>query len=203
MIKTAKHREKILVMLLKDMGIKKTVSSIAHEIGLSRVGAWKILKKMEAEGIIAISRVGAGDTSALFIELNWVCPILEKTLSLALMEDAIRNPRWMDTFKELQPKADFLLLYGSAISSPREANDIDILCISGGRQKILEIDRIISKIQKTQLRKIHALCLTPRELASELSKPNMPYVDALKKGIVLFGQDEFVAFMRGVWRHGR
>ncbi len=55
-------------------------------------------------------------------------------------------------------------------------------------------------IQKTQLKKIHALNFTQAELKQELEKPNKAFVDAVAKGIVLFGQERFIKFIRGLRR---
>ena len=37
-----------------------------------------------------------------------------------------------------------------------------------------------------------------KELADELRKLNPAFVNAIKNGVVLFGQDQFIRFMRGL-----
>ena len=118
---------RILKVLLKDISIKHTITSMSKEVGLTRVGAWKVLKKLEEEKLIILSSVGTGKTSAYNINLNWNNPILEKMLVLALTEEALKNQRWMGNFSELENKVYFLIIYGSIIRSPKEASDIDIL----------------------------------------------------------------------------
>ena len=48
-METTKPNTKILKILLKEFTIKPTITFLAKEIDMSRVGTWKILKKLEAE----------------------------------------------------------------------------------------------------------------------------------------------------------
>ena len=198
-METAKPNTKILKILLKELAIKPTITLLAKEISMSRVGTWKILKKLEAEKLVILSPVGAGKTSTFSISLNWENPIVEKSLSLALTQDALKNQRWLSNFAELEDKVDFLLIYGSIVHSPKEANDIDILGITN-ENKFLEIEESIKRIQKTQIKKIHSLNFTQAEFKGELEKPNKIFIDAIKKGIILFGQEKFVKLIRSIQR---
>ena len=194
-METTKPNIKILKTLLKEITINPTITFLAKEIGMSRVGTWKILKKLEAEKLIILSPIGEGKTSANSISLNWENPIVEKTLSLALTQDALNNQRWLSNFAELEDNVDFLLIYGSIIHSPKEANDIDVLEVTN-KNKFLEIEESIKKIQKVQIKKIHAINFTQEEFKEELEKPNKVFIDAMKKGVILFGQEKFIKFMK-------
>src|SRR3989339_133804 len=194
---TTKPNIKILKILLKELTINPTITFLAKEIGMSRVGTWKILKKLEAEKLVLISPIGAGKTSTFSISLNWENPIVEKSLSLALTQDALKNQRWLSNFTELEDKVDFLLIYGSIVHSPKEANDIDILGVTN-KNKFLEIEESIKKMQKTQIKKIHAINFTHAEFKGELEKPNKIFIDAIKNGIILFGQEKFIKLIRSL-----
>ena len=197
-MKKEKPNSKILKILLKDFTISPTITSLSKEARLSRVGIWKLLKKMQSEKLIILSKIGSGKTSTYSIRLNWNNPLLERTLALYLAEDALKNQRWLINFAELENKADFLILYGSIINSPKEANDIDILSVTSNKNKFLEIEEAILNIQKTQIKKIHAISSTPAEFKQELEKPNNAFIDAVKKGIILFGQEKFIKFIKSV-----
>ncbi len=199
-METDKSSTKILKILLKDFMIKPTVTSLAKETGMSRVGVWKVLKKMESEKSVILSPVGTGKTSACAALINWSNPIVEKKLALALTEDALKNQRWVNSFIGLEDKVDFLMIYGSILNSPLEANDIDILGVVSNRKNFVEIEETFTRIQKTQYKKIHALNFTRIEFRQELEKPNKAFVDAIKKGVILFGQENFIKFARGVSR---
>ena len=184
----------ILKILLKEFFIEHTITSLSKEAKLSRVGTWKILKKLEKENLILLSQLGKGKTSINKVTLNWNNLVLEKTLALILAEEAVKNNRWINAFKDLENKVDFLIIYGSIIYSSKEANDIDVIEITN---KFLEVEKIITKIQKTQMKKIHAINMTQKEFREELQKNNA-FMDAVKKGIILFGQEKFIKFMKGI-----
>lgn len=190
-----KTATKILKILLKDIAVH-TITSLAKETGMSRVGIWKVLKKLEKESIIFLSQVGKGKTSTYIVKLNWDSPVIEKKLSLILTEDATKQERWINNFTNLENKVNFIILYGSILNFPKEANDIDIICVTN-KKNLGNINDIIFKIQQTQIKKIHAINFTPEEFKKELEKPNRAFIDAVKKGIIIFGQDNFIKFIRG------
>ncbi len=197
---TTDPKKRALLVLLKDLSTRHTVTSLAKELKLTRVGTWKILKKLEYNALIKFSHVGMGKTSTGLISLNWDNILVEKMLSLYLTEEALAHKRWMHTFAELEKMTDFLILYGSVLYSPREARDIDVIGIVSGGNRFVSADNIVNKIQKIEMKKIHAIMFGQKELLNELKKQNKAFIDALKKGIVLFGQEEYISFMKQVHR---
>lgn len=196
-METTLIQRKILKMLAKDFRARHSVTSLAKEIGMSRVGIWKVLKKMQLNKLVILSPVGSGKTSIYIADLNWENFLALKNLEFALAEDAFSYKKWLSIFSELKDKTEFLILYGSILHSSNEANDIDILGIAN-KDKFIELDKAVNKIQKTSIKKIHALNFTPNELKKELTKPNKVFIDAIKKGIILFGQEEFINFIKEV-----
>lgn len=187
--------QKVLNTLIKDFSAVHTATSLAQQLKMSRWGVWKIIKKLEKEEIIIIRPTGKGRTSTQTIHLNWNNKLTEKTIALNLVQEASFHKRWSFNFAEIEKEADFLLLYGSIIHSPKTAGDIDILTIAK-EKKLSKINQLIFTIQKTQEKKIHAHNFTNQEFAKELQKSNKVFLDALKNGIVLFGQDKFIDFMK-------
>ncbi|MEK6967583.1 MAG: HTH domain-containing protein [Nanoarchaeota archaeon] len=196
-METANNEQKILIALLKSVNKSQTVTSIAQELQISRVGAWKLLKRLEAENILLLAPIGSGKTNAFTISLNWDNSLTQKHLELALCIEAEKQQRWKDSFASLGKSADFMVLYGSITHSPKEANDIDILVVAPVKQHA-DIDKKMLTVQKTQLKKIHGIIFTETELKLELLKPNSAFVDALTKGIVLAGQENFIKFVKSL-----
>ena len=189
--------QKILMKMLKDFSVSHTVTSLAEETGLSRVGTWKALKKLEAEKLIRLTPAGSGKTCTYIVELNWTNILTEKNLELLLIEEAQDNQRWVDNFKELEKSIDFLILFGSILHSPKEADDIDILIVAD-KKDLLKAGETITRIQKTQIKKIHSTNLTEAEFKKEMGKQNRILMDAIKKGAVLFGQGRFIKTIKGM-----
>lgn len=186
--------QKILILLVKDFSAVHTATSLAQQLKISRWGVWKIIKKLQQEEIIIVKPTGKGKTSTQTVHLNWDS-LTKKSLSLALAQEATFYKRWSFNFAELEPEVDFLLLYGSIIHSPQTAADIDIVSVAK-EKKLSAVSKCIFTIQKTQEKKIHSHNFTAKEFVQELQKPNKVFLDALKKGVVLFGQEKFVEFMR-------
>jgi len=196
-METANNEQKILIALLKGLNKRQTVTYMAQELQITRVGTWKLLKKLEAEKLLLLSPIGSGKTSAFTIALNWENNLTQKHLELALCIEAEKQLRWKDSFASLGKSASFMILYGSIIHSPKEANDIDILVVAPSK-KHASIEKAILTIQKTQLKKIHLIAFTEAELEQELLESNPAFIDALKKGAVLSGQENFIKFVRGL-----
>ena len=72
--------KKILKILLKEFSVDHTITSLSKEAGLSRVGTWKILKRLEKENLIILSQIGTGKTSINRISLNWNNLVLKRPL---------------------------------------------------------------------------------------------------------------------------
>ena len=158
------------------------------------------MKKLEREKLIILTQIGKGKTSTSSIKLNWENPILEKRLSLILTEEALNHQRWLSNFEELNDKSEFTILYGSILTFPKEVNDIDILEVVSNKKNFLKIEEIIQKYQKSQIKKIHSESYTKTEFKEELKKPNKIFIDAIKKGVVLFGQENFIKFVSDIGR---
>ena len=190
---TMSKAQELMAVILRGFG-SHTATSLSKELRMSRWGVWKILKKLEKDRLIEIEPIGAGKTSTSIIKLNWGNVLAEKTLALSLTQEALKYKRWMHDFSNLQQEADFLILYGSILYN-KEANDIDIIGVAK-EKKLTKINDIIFKIQETQNKKIHSINSTQKEFEQELKKPNKAYLNAIRKGIILFGQENFIRFMK-------
>jgi len=191
---TSINTKYVLLSLFRDLYVIHTITSLAKKLKMSRVGIWKILKKLQSEDYIKLNSVGEGKTNAYIINLNWENIVIEKLLVTYLTEEAVKQIRWRKNFKDLEKEVDFLILYGSILYS-KQAKDIDLIIVCR-KNKFIKIQSIVNGIQKIQLKKIHNLNFTEIEFKEELKKK--PFMDAIGKGVVLFGQDKFVKFLEGV-----
>jgi len=196
-METQNTTNKILMMLLKEPLMEHTATSLSKILSITRQGIWKTLNKLSYEKLVSLRSVADTKKSAMNIKLNWENPVTAKTLSLLLTKESLDYERWKFNFAELENNVKFLILFGSILINPKEAKDIDVFAIVD-KKNFKAIDEKILKIQTTQLKKIHLIDLTESEFSQELKRPNKAYVDALKKGIILFGQENFIKFIRGL-----
>jgi len=189
--------KKVMLLLLKDFSNTHTITSIANELELSRVGAWKILKRLESEQYIKLEPVGSGKTSTYTVKMNWDNLLVKKSLALYLTKEALEQRRWRANFAELEECVDFVIMYGSIIQSPKQAKDIDIVGVAE-KKGFVKIQSSLDKVQKTLDKKIHVINFTESEFKKELQKPNKAFIDTVRRGVILFGQENFVEFMKKV-----
>lgn len=194
-----KTSNRILLILLKEPFAKHTITSLAGKLEITRQGVWKSIDKLIKQKLITVETLNISKTSTAIVKINWSYPLTEKTLSLMMTQESLTYERWVDDFKDLKSQIQFLVLFGSILHSPKTANDIDILAVVEDRSNFKDLDESIRKIQITQLKKIHCIEFTESELKSELGRPNKAYLDALKKGVILYGQDQFIKFIKDVY----
>jgi predicted nucleotidyltransferase/DNA-binding phage protein len=196
-METQNTAEKILAKLIKEPFAEHTATSLAKAFSITRQGLWKTLSKLSKRGFISLESIANIKKSAVNISVQ-LNPISIKMLSLILTKEAMNNQKWISNFAELEDKVGFLILFGSVLNTPKEAKDIDLIAVLDNKNKFKQVDEIISKIQKTQAKRIHLIDLTKEEFKEELKKQNKAYIDALKKGVILFGQDNFIEFIRSL-----
>jgi len=186
--------KKLTLLLLKDFSRTHTITSLAKEMDMSRVGIWKILKQLESKKIIKLKRIGSGKTSTSIITINFDNILTKKSLALYLTEESLSQERWRTNFSDLEKETEFIILFGSIIKFIKEAKDIDIVIVAKSGKSI-KIQKILDKIQKSEIKKIHNINFTQEELRRELEKKNKAFIEAIKNGVVLFGHEKFVDFM--------
>jgi len=196
-METLKIDDKIMLYLLGHIDELNTNTKIAEAFKITRSGSWKVLKRLEQKRYIKFRELHKGQTSTLLIKPNWNYEALDLVLASYLKEESVIHQRWRKNFEELKDLADFIILYGSILHSPSKANDIDILIIAD-KKEFNHIQEHLDKIQKTQTKKIHSLVFTEKEFKEELKRRTKALNDAVKKGVVLFGQIKFVDFMRNL-----
>ncbi|MFH1409707.1 MAG: hypothetical protein ABIH34_07385 [Nanoarchaeota archaeon] len=157
---------------------------------------FKIIKNLGHDGFISATPLGEGRTNARIIKLNWQHPLQENVLSLFLASEANEQERWQTMFKALESLTDFCILFGSVLRDPKHANDIDIMCVVSKKERFTLLDKTLLQIQRTQLKKIHGILLTEKELMNELQNGNRAYIDSIRQGAVLSGFGTFIAFIK-------
>lgn len=185
------NEQEIIKLLFKDFLTDYNSRSISKIIGISHAGAFKILKKLEKRNIVKPKRIG----NSVIYSMNLENPITNKEIEMALVIESQNFRRWVEEFKELENKVSFAILFGSIISNEKSARDIDLLVVINKR-KYENIKKIIEKRQKILPKKIHSLIQTLEDFKNDVINRNKVIVEILKKGIVLYGQEELRKVMK-------
>jgi len=187
--------KKIILHLFKELNKNHTITTLSKDLSFSRTGIWKILNKLEKKEYIKLDAIGSGKTSTAIININWENILLEKTIALYLTEEAVRQRRWLVNFAKLEKDTEFTILFGSILNSTKDANDIDIINVVKKKQ-FIKIQSTLDNIQKTEIKKIHSINFTQNEFENEINKQNKAILDSIKKGVILYGQEKFVEFIK-------
>lgn len=190
--------KKVLLSLLKDFSTTHTITFLGKHLNLTRVAIWNILQKLALEKYITLNQIGVGKTNTYIVKLNWDNKLVKKALALYLTEETILQKRWEVHFKSIENHVNFLILYGSILHYVQQAHDIDILCIAD-KKNFLNIQKELNTIQKTTHKMIHAILFTEQEFLMELRRSNDAFIDSVKTGIVLYGQENFIQCMKMVY----
>ena len=186
---------RVVLLLLKDFSTIHTITSIGKELGMTRSGIWKVLKRLEREKY-AIMKATGKKTSTIIPKLNFKNDLLDKYFDLALSREAIDYERWVFNFTDVKEHVSFFILYGSILKSYAKAKDIDVIGVIHDRENFKKLHKSLDNIQKSESKRIHTINFTESEFREELLKPNKAFIEAVKKGVVLFGQEEFIGFMK-------
>ena len=187
------NEKKALLLLFKDFTIYYNANSLSKELGISRIGAMKLLRKLQKEELVISKKIG----KSIIYKPNIKNDYVDHLIAFLLAEEAHNFKRWKEEFKELFVNSRVVLFYGSASKDYTKARDIDIMIIRKTGESG-EIHKIISKKQQLLPKKIHAIDLTPEEFIGNVIKKQIAMVDIVKTAIVLYGYDKYVELIKNV-----
>ena len=189
----SKKEMEILLLLLKDIAASYNSSNMAKKIGITPAGAFKAMKKLEKAGLIAGKRMG----KAIFYRIRLEDQYALRTMEALLMQEARENAlRWLEEFKELCQHAEIVLLFGSAVRNPKNANDIDILVIT--EKGNAAIDNIIKERKKIAIKPIHVIKSSLKELSKSIKEKNEAMLNIIRHCYVLHGYEKLLEVVKDV-----
>jgi len=192
MIELTKKEQEALLIIYKDISSFYNSNSLSKELKITQVGAMKILKRFEKNGILLSRRIG----KSIVYKVNIKEEFVQKLIAFALINEAGKYQRWKDEFKPLNKKGRILLFYGSASRDYSHAKDIDIFIILD-KKDFQEASRELAKIQSMLPKKLHAIKATKEDLARNIKENNKSMLEIIKTAIVLYGYDEYMEVLDG------
>ena len=189
---TQKEKEALLI-LFKDFTDYYNANSISKVLGISRIGAMKMLKKFLNENLLIDKKIGKSIVYKVRLEDDYV----RKFIAFLLADEANNFKRWKEEFRELFKKDRIITIYGSIIKNYAKANDIDIMLIIK-KIEYKEVDRIIKKKQEILPKKIHSIELTSDDFLQNIKQKKRAMIDIIKNAIILYGQDKYVDLIKNV-----
>jgi len=193
MITLTHNEKKIALLLFKDFKNYYNSNSISKIIGISRVGAMKILKKFLKEKIVHSEKIG----KSVIYKLNLHEDYVMKLIAYLLAEEATDFNRWRDEFKKTFKGDRIIILFGSIIRNEQVAKDIDVMVILKHENE-KDVNAALKERQVFLSKKIHAIKLNQDEFLDGAKKKNKATIDIIKNSVILYGQDRYVEIIKNV-----
>ena len=192
MIELTKKEQEALLIIYKDIANFYNANSLSKELGITQVGAMKILKRFEKNNILLSKKIGKSIVYKINIEEEFV----QKLIAFALINEASKYLRWKDEFKSLYGKDRILLFYGSASRNYSNAKDIDIFIVID-KKDFHEVSKKLEQIQSILPKKLHAIKAIREDLIKNIKENNKSMIEIIKTAIVLYGYDKYMEIVNG------
>ncbi|MBI2144239.1 hypothetical protein HYU17_03765 [Candidatus Woesearchaeota archaeon] len=166
-------------------GAEYSINDVAKACSITPNGAYKILRKLEKEGVLKAKHVA--NIKAYKPDFD-----NEKTMrvyELAFMPDELIPSRIKlraDDFKQLKAVTKACILFGSYITTKQKPDDIDALFVVG-KNSFEGYKKTLAKVQDITPVKIHDIVQTTEDLRQNLKKNDQIVTEALHRGIALWG----------------
>src|SRR3989338_1791491 len=175
-----------VLKILKSPEVEYNATSIAKVLKISSMGALKIAKKLEKEGIIK----GVKKGKATFYSLNLDEDYVQQYVKFLLQREAAQAPVyirvWVRELRKLT-NAYSVILFGSVLYKEKEARDIDAVVITD-QAHLEKVKKEIQDINIVNIKKVHPIYQTKEDLKKNIGKPDQVVLNALK-GIIVKGED--------------
>lgn len=187
------NNEMLFVLgILKNPEIEYNANSMAGHIGISSMGALKIAKRLEKEGILSSRELG----KAKFYKLNLYNGYVRQYARFLLNREAEQAPayvkRWVSELKKIK-SADSAILFGSVLKKQNESKDIDVLLITD-KKRFSKLKREVEDINLISIKKIHPVYQTREDFKENIKKGDKVVLNAIK-GIIVFGEDIIISLV--------
>jgi len=190
-----KNEKRVLRWLATSIGEDHSINDIAKTVALTPNGAYKMLTKLEKEGMLRAKPIANIKAYKLDFEGEKTMRVLE----LALMPDRVegRAKARADDLKPLKAVTAACVLFGSYITAKQKPGDLDVLFVLE-RTNFETYKQALAKVQDSTPVKIQDVVQTHEDLECNLKKHDPIVTEALRNGIVLWGFDVLVEAVKHV-----
>src|SRR3989344_2102132 len=189
---TKKEMELILT-IFKNPTDDFNANNISIKIGITPMGALKIMKRLEKQGILISKKIG----KAVFYKINLDKDYVDDYLIFLLKREAeLSSPyikRWINEARRIN-SADIAILFGSALKKESKANDIDILIVTD-QKRFKKAKNEIEDINEISEPKLHAVYQTLNDLKENIRRKDAVVLSAIK-GIIAIGYRDLIKILK-------
>ncbi|MBU2637596.1 MAG: winged helix-turn-helix transcriptional regulator [Nanoarchaeota archaeon] len=180
------NEKKALRFLAANLNEDYSINEIAKKCGITPNGAYKLLAKLEKDGILKKKPIANLISYKLNLENEKAMLMLE----LAFVHDNLegRIKLRAEDLEPLKAVAKACIVFGSYITAKQKPGDIDILFVLD-KKSFNEFKQKLAKVQEITPVRIQDVVQTEEDLQQNLKKGDVIVKEALQKGIVLWGYE--------------
>ncbi len=182
------NEKKVLRYLLVNFDRDKSINEVAKDCLLSPNGAYKLLRKLEREGVL--SQKSIANIKAFKV----VCSSLKarRILELAFLDPVKgRVEQRSQDLLPLQNVAQICIAFGSYLTEKKDPKDLDLLLVID-KSDFAAYKKILKEVQVVVPVKIHDILQTKQDFLNNLRQDNKVIKLALQQGIVLWGHEQLM-----------
>ncbi len=184
---------KFVLTIFKSPETEYNSNSIAKSLGITSMGALKIAKRLEKEGIISFKDMG----NAKFYRLNLENDHVRQYIKFLLQKESRESSPFLKAkFKDIKKikNAYVAILFGSMLTKEEKSNDADLFLITD-QKRFSKLKKEIESLNLINNKKYHPLYQTMDDARKNIKENDKVIFNAVK-GIVIFGEDLIIDLMK-------
>ena len=180
------NETELLLTILKSPQANYNAKNLAEKIGISSMGAVKIVKNLEKEGILTSKLIG----KANIYHINTTPEYNKQYIKFLLQREAQQakpyTKVWINELKKITA-AEIIILFGSILRT-EQAQDIDVLFVT---KELSKLQKEIQEIQDLSDTKIHPIFQSIEDFRKNIRKEDKALLCAIN-GIVVKGDKTYL-----------
>ncbi len=186
------NEKKLIRVLFFSFREKYSINQISRLCSLAPNGAFKILKKLEAGGIVSREKIA----NIISYSINFDNAKTRSILELSLIEEGTNKVKnRFEDLKELQKITDLGIIFGSYITEKQNPEDIDLFFVLS-KQNFKKYKEEIKKIYPAMPLKVQDILQTEEDLKKNIARKDKVIIELLRKGFILWGHDKLVEIIK-------
>ncbi|MEK6867462.1 MAG: hypothetical protein AABX98_01430 [Nanoarchaeota archaeon] len=190
-----KNEKRVMRFLAISIGDDYSINEIAKMCKITPNGAYKILLKLEKEGVLQAKAIANIKAYHLDFTNEKTQRLLEFAFMPAVLDGRVRFRA--EDLQSLKKIVKACIFFGSYITSKKEPGDLDVLFLLE-QKDFVSYKHEFAKVQNITPVKIQDIVQTSIDLEQNLKKKDPIIIEALRNGIVLWGFESLALVIKNV-----
>ena len=182
----------VVLSIFKSPEKSYNANNLSKHLNISSMGALKIVKRLEKEGILFSKKIGKANIYKINFKNDYSIDYLKFAIKREARQAHPYVRRWLTEIKSLT-NAKGAILFGSVLRKFKEANDIDVLLLTD-KKGFSNLKKQIEKSNNFNLKRIHPVYQTEEDFNKNIREEDKVVLNAIK-GIYAFGEDLFIKIL--------